>query len=122
MYGGRVVEAGPVEQIFTSPRHPYTQGLLDSMPSRSRRGERLRVIKGSVPNPFNMPRGCNFAPRCPARFEPCIEHDPELVAVEGAPESQVACWLHSEPPVMQPVADAEPASAAATEPAAEQAG
>jgi len=82
MYAGRIVEAGPVERIFTSPWHPYTQGLLESMPTRSRRGERLKVIKGSVPNPFNMPVGCNFAPRCPARFAPCGEHDPALLQVE----------------------------------------
>ena len=65
MYAGRIVESGTVKDVFVSPKHPYTQGLLESMPSRSRRGERLRVIKGSVPNPFNMPPGCNFAPRCP---------------------------------------------------------
>jgi oligopeptide/dipeptide ABC transporter ATP-binding protein len=98
MYAGRIVEAGPVERIFTSPKHPYTQGLLESMPTRSRRGERLKVIKGSVPNPFNMPVGCNFAPRCPARFGPCGEHDPALLQVEDAPESQVACWLYGDGP------------------------
>jgi oligopeptide/dipeptide ABC transporter ATP-binding protein len=98
MYAGRIVETGPVERIFTSPWHPYTQGLLESMPTRSRRGERLKVIKGSVPNPFNMPVGCNFAPRCPARFAPCGEHDPALLQVEDAPESQVACWLYGDGP------------------------
>jgi oligopeptide/dipeptide ABC transporter ATP-binding protein len=98
MYAGRIVEAGPVEQIFTSPRHPYTQGLLESMPTRSKRGERLKVIRGSVPNPFNMPVGCNFAPRCPARFGPCGEHDPALLPVEDVPESQVACWLYGDGP------------------------
>jgi oligopeptide/dipeptide ABC transporter ATP-binding protein len=109
MYAGRVVEAGPVEQIFTSPKHPYTQGLLESMPTRAHRGQRLKVIKGSVPNPFNMPKGCNFAPRCPARFEPCIEHDPELVPVQGMADSHVACWLHSDPPATKPAK--QPASA-----------
>jgi len=98
MYGGRVVEAGPVEQIFTSPKHPYTLGLLDSMPTRAHRGERLSVIKGSVPNPFNMPVGCNFAPRCPRRFEPCREHDPELRPSEDGSVTEVACWLYAEPP------------------------
>jgi oligopeptide/dipeptide ABC transporter ATP-binding protein len=97
MYAGRVVEAGPVDEIFVSPRHPYTQGLLESMPSRSRRGERLKVIKGSVPNPFNMPPGCNFAPRCPSRFEPCASDDPLL----GPPDEggrRTACWLWETPP------------------------
>ncbi len=98
MYGGRVVEDGPVEQIFSSPRHPYTRGLLDSMPTRARRGERLSVIKGSVPNPFNMPVGCNFAPRCPARFEPCAQHDPELRRLDDVADTQVACWLYGPPP------------------------
>ena len=98
MYAGRVVEDGPVEQIFTSPRHPYTQGLLESMPTRSRRGERLSVIRGSVPNPFNMPAGCNFAPRCPARFEPCGPHDPDLREIEGVADGHIACWLYADPP------------------------
>ncbi len=80
------------------PHHPYTRGLLESMPTRSRRGERLSVIKGSVPNPFNMPDGCNFAPRCPSRFAPCGERDPELLRLDDAPDTQVACWLYSEPP------------------------
>ena len=106
MYGGRVVEDGPVEQIFSAPQHPYTRGLLESMPTRSRRGERLSVIKGSVPNPFNMPAGCNFAPRCPSRFEPCGEHDPELGRVGDAVDSQVACWLYSEPPACADVEEA----------------
>jgi oligopeptide/dipeptide ABC transporter ATP-binding protein len=115
MYAGRIVETGPVEQIFTSPRHPYTQGLLESMPSRSRRGERLRVIRGSVPNPFNMPKGCNFAPRCPARFEPCVDHDPRLEPVEGTQETRVACWLYDEPPVdAAPVQTDAPAATAST--------
>jgi peptide/nickel transport system ATP-binding protein/oligopeptide transport system ATP-binding protein len=96
MYAGRIIEAGPVNEVFLSPRHPYTQGLLESMPSRSRRGERLKVIRGSVPNPFNMPAGCNFAPRCPQRFEPCASLDPRLEA--DAAGKQVACWLWNAPP------------------------
>jgi oligopeptide/dipeptide ABC transporter ATP-binding protein len=82
MYAGRIVEAGPVGEVFLSPRHPYTQGLLESMPSQAHRGRRLSVITGSVPNPFNMPPGCNFAPRCPRRFEPCGAHDPLLGPIE----------------------------------------
>ncbi len=69
MYAGRVVEHGTVEEVLLQPRHPYTEGLLASMPSQSMRGQRLNVIRGSVPNPFNMPTGCNFAPRCPYRFD-----------------------------------------------------
>jgi oligopeptide transport system ATP-binding protein len=97
MYAGRVVETGPVAEVFLSPKHPYTQGLLSSMPSQSRRGERLSVIRGSVPNPFNMPAGCNFAPRCPRRFEPCATEDPRLGGDDGGGR-RVACWLWDEPP------------------------
>jgi oligopeptide/dipeptide ABC transporter ATP-binding protein len=90
MYAGRVVERGPVDEVLLQPRHPYTEGLLASIPSRGRRGERLNVIKGSVPNPFNMPTGCNFSPRCPKRFAPCATHDPR-VGDPGGPAA--ACWL-----------------------------
>ena len=90
MYGGRVVEQGPVDDVLLRPKHPYTEGLLASIPSNGRRGERLNVIKGTVPNPFNMPTGCNFTPRCPFRFEPCPKHDPRVDDPGGPP---VACWL-----------------------------
>jgi len=78
MYGGRVVESGTVEDVLLQPKHPYTEGLLASIPSKGMRGQRLNVIKGTVPNPFNMPKGCNFAPRCPYRFEPCPTLDPRI--------------------------------------------
>ncbi len=90
MYAGRVVETGTVQEVLLEPKHPYTEGLLASIPSNGRRGQRLNVIKGTVPNPFNLPKGCNFAPRCPFRFEPCPDHDPR-VEDEGGPP--VACWL-----------------------------
>jgi oligopeptide/dipeptide ABC transporter ATP-binding protein len=95
MYGGRVVERGTVEEVLLTPRHPYTEGLLSSIPSKGMRGHRLNVIKGTVPNPFNMPRGCNFAPRCPYAFEPCGEYDPRA---EGRDDSTVACWLWQQAP------------------------
>jgi oligopeptide transport system ATP-binding protein len=95
MYGGRVVESGTVEEVLLQPRHPYTEGLLSSIPSKGMRGQRLNVIKGAVPNPFNMPKGCNFAPRCPYRFEPCPTHDPRIEEGEGPP---VACWLWKQAP------------------------
>ena len=90
MYAGRIVEEGPAEEVLLSPKHPYTEGLLASIPSKGKRGERLNVIKGSVPNPFNMPEGCNFTPRCPYRFDPCPSHDPRVDDPGGPP---VACWL-----------------------------
>jgi oligopeptide/dipeptide ABC transporter ATP-binding protein len=95
MYAGRVVEHGTVEEVLLRPRHPYTEGLLTSIPSKGMRGQRLNVIKGSVPNPFNMPKGCNFAPRCPYRFEPCDDLDPRADEGEGPP---VACWLWKQAP------------------------
>ena len=95
MYAGRVVETGTVDEVLLSPKHPYTEGLLTSIPSRGMRGRRLNVIKGTVPNPFNMPIGCNFAPRCPYAFGPCAEHDPRI---EDAQPPDVACWLYTAAP------------------------
>jgi oligopeptide/dipeptide ABC transporter ATP-binding protein len=92
MYAGRIVEHGHTDQVLLEPRHPYTEGLLASIPSKGMKGQRLNVIKGTVPNPFNMPAGCNFGPRCPYRFEPCLDQDPRLLASDDPP---VACWLWS---------------------------
>ena len=95
MYAGRIVERGTVEDVLVRPKHPYTAGLLTSIPSKGMRGSRLNVIKGTVPNPFNMPKGCNFAPRCPYRFEPCGAYDPRI---EDAHPPDVACWLYTPAP------------------------
>ncbi len=95
MYAGRIVETGTVEDVLLAPKHPYTEGLLRSIPSRGMKGRRLNVIKGTVPNPFNMPKGCNFAPRCPYAFEPCVEYDPRI---EEANPPDVACWLYTPAP------------------------
>jgi oligopeptide/dipeptide ABC transporter ATP-binding protein len=95
MYAGRIVEEGSVEEVLLAPKHPYTEGLLGSIPSRGKRGERLNVIRGSVPNPFNMPPGCNFAPRCPYTFEPCTVSDPRI---GDAHPPDVACWLYTAAP------------------------
>ncbi len=95
MYAGRVVERGTVEEVLLAPKHPYTMGLLDSIPSKGKRGQRLNVIKGTVANPFNLPPGCNFMPRCPYAFEPCSVHDPRI---EEAEPPDVACWLYTRPP------------------------
>ncbi len=95
MYAGRIVETGTVEDVLLAPKHPYTEGLLRSIPSRGMKGQRLNVIKGTVPNPFNMPKGCNFAPRCPYAFEPCADYDPRI---EDANPPDVACWLYTPAP------------------------
>lgn len=89
MYAGRIVESGPVEQIFDDPQHPYTLGLMGSMPSLSGDRERLVTIAGRVPTPFDMPVGCRFAARCPFAVEQCSER-PALKDV--APDHAVACW------------------------------
>jgi peptide/nickel transport system ATP-binding protein/oligopeptide transport system ATP-binding protein len=90
MYAGRVVEHGPVEQVFTSPQHPYTEALLQSIPMLGMtQAEPLRVIRGSVPSPLDWPQGCRFRPRCDYAFEKCTEQ-PALFTVE--PQSS-ACWL-----------------------------
>jgi peptide/nickel transport system ATP-binding protein len=95
MYAGRVVETGGVDEVLLAPKHPYTEGLLTSIPSKGMRGQRLNVIKGTVPNPFNMPEGCNFEPRCPYAFAPCTVHDPRI---EEANPADVACWLYTPAP------------------------
>ncbi|MFJ1299895.1 ABC transporter ATP-binding protein [Pseudomonadota bacterium AL_CKDN230030165-1A_HGKHYDSX7] len=82
MYAGRIVEVGPVEQILTSPRHPYTRGLLDSMPARSQPGERLHQINGMAPSLSARPSGCAFRPRCPNVIPRCTEKAP-AVTTEG---------------------------------------
>jgi oligopeptide/dipeptide ABC transporter ATP-binding protein len=75
MYAGRIVETGPVRDIFRQPAHPYTRGLLASMPGGTP-GRRLRAIEGAVPLLGALPPGCAFNPRCPDRFEPCTSAPP----------------------------------------------
>ncbi len=94
MYGGRVVETGTVEEVLLNPRHPYTRGLLDSIPSTAKVGQRLSAIRGVVPNPFRMPAGCKFAPRCNYAWDACSESEPTLIAL--GPERASRCWLHDE--------------------------
>ena len=92
MYAGRVVETGPVRAIFRSPAHPYTRGLLASMPG-GRRGRRLQAIDGAVPMLGDLPAGCAFNPRCPDRFEPCTSAPPADYA--AGPEQTAKCYLHA---------------------------
>jgi oligopeptide/dipeptide ABC transporter ATP-binding protein len=94
MYAGKIVEKASVMELFSDPKHPYTQGLLSSIPSPDKLGRRLEVIKGTVPHPLNLPPGCTFAPRCPHRFEPCDKAFPALEpAVDG--HHEVACYLYT---------------------------
>jgi peptide/nickel transport system ATP-binding protein len=73
MYAGRIIEHGQRAEVLSAPRHPYTQGLLRSIPALAKRGERLTEIPGVVPRPANWPKGCRFCTRCPRVFEPCAE-------------------------------------------------
>ena len=91
MYAGKIVETGTVDEILLRPKHPYTEGLLTSIPSHVPRGQRLNVIRGQVPNPFRMPEGCRFEPRCPYAFEPCKPFEPALR--DAGAGREVACWL-----------------------------
>ncbi|MFU8865354.1 MAG: ABC transporter ATP-binding protein [Rhodobacterales bacterium] len=89
MYAGRIVESGPVARIFDEPQHPYTLGLMGSMPAIAGRQGRLLTIPGSVPSPDAMPAGCRFATRCPFVIPACSATRPELVADESG--QAVAC-------------------------------
>jgi oligopeptide/dipeptide ABC transporter ATP-binding protein len=91
MYGGKVMERASVLQLIKDPKHPYTKGLLASMPALGMKNQRLNVIAGAVPNPLNMPPGCPFAPRCPYAMEVCTTM-PELKTIEDG--RQVFCWLY----------------------------
>ena len=91
MYAGRVAEIGPVNDVIHAPAHPYTAGLMGSIPAMDLDRERLLQIDGAMPRLNAIPRGCAFNPRCPKVFERCREERPDLL-VAGA--TRAACWLH----------------------------
>ncbi|WNC16439.1 ABC transporter ATP-binding protein [Brevibacillus brevis] len=93
MYAGKVVEYTTAKQLFEKPRHPYTVGLMNSLPRMDQDVEELQAIAGNVPSPFNMPAGCRFAPRCPHATELCHSRLPELLEQEDG--SQVRCWIYT---------------------------
>jgi oligopeptide/dipeptide ABC transporter ATP-binding protein len=92
MYAGRVIEEAPVRRLFGDARHPYTRGLLGSIPSGAR-GGRLQAIAGTVPALDRLPPGCAFAPRCASRFAPCDQAVPGLTTIDGAHAAR--CYLYS---------------------------
>jgi peptide/nickel transport system ATP-binding protein len=92
MYAGRIVEIGPVRDVIHAPRHPYTVGLMGSIPRIGTRKTRLMQIDGAMPRLNAIPPGCAFNPRCPRRFERCTRERPELLP---AGTSRAACWLHA---------------------------
>ena len=91
MYAGRIAEIGPVQEVIHHPAHPYTRGLMGSIPAMDEDRERLLQIDGAMPRLTAIPRGCAFNPRCPQVFERCRYQRPELMAA-GA--TRAACWLH----------------------------
>ena len=92
MYAGKIVEKASVEQIFRTPKHPYTVGLLGSIPRLGHKTEYLPTIEGAVPSLADLPRGCRFQARCTKVHDRCLRQEPTLEDVGAA--QQVACWLH----------------------------
>ena len=92
MYAGRIAEIGPVRDVIQAPRHPYTEGLMGSIPSMAERRDRLVQIEGAMPRLTEIPPGCAFGPRCPKAFARCAGERPDLLATKGP--SRAACWLY----------------------------
>ncbi len=94
MYLGAIVEEAPVTELFDNPKHPYTQGLLGSIPSIEEKVDWLQAIPGTIPNPTDIPSGCRFSNRCPKVMDVCHKIDPALLTV--GEEHRVACHLYEE--------------------------
>ena len=92
MYAGRIVELGAVHDVIHAPKHPYTVGLMGSIPRISAQKRRLVQIDGAMPRLNAIPPGCPFNPRCPQRFDRCVAQRPDLLP---AGNSRAACWLHA---------------------------
>jgi peptide/nickel transport system ATP-binding protein/oligopeptide transport system ATP-binding protein len=90
MYAGKIVETATVRELFANPRHPYTIGLVNSVPRLDRKVERLASIEGQPPALLNLPPGCRFAPRCYAVFDRCWEEEPPRL--DAGPDHFAACW------------------------------
>jgi len=93
LYAGRIAEIGPVHQVINHPAHPYTAGLMASIPDMDSDRERLNQIDGAMPRLNAIPKGCAFNPRCPKAFDKCLHERPELTSA-GA--TRAACWLHDQ--------------------------
>jgi peptide/nickel transport system ATP-binding protein len=92
MYAGRIVEYGPIQAIFSQMHHPYTKGLLDSIPQLEETRSRLNAITGQVPNPMDLPAGCKFHPRCYLMIEECKKEEPPLFRVNEDHFSRCIRW------------------------------
>lgn len=106
MYAGQMAEVAPVDQIFRRPQHPYTEGLLNSIPSAHEKVNQLATIEGQMPGAGNRPSGCRFHPRCPAAMPECQNKNPEMRETDIG---EAACLLHPSPPSSPgSVAEVEP--------------
>lgn len=94
MYGGQIIEKAQTKEVLFNTRHPYTEGLLNSLPRMEKKTDRLKAIRGTTPPAFAFPHGCRFAPRCPYAVEECTTDNPPLVEVEK--EHSTRCILHME--------------------------
>lgn len=92
MYAGKAVEYGNVKSIFKNPLHPYTVGLLNSIPKIDKELEKLPIIRGTVPSPLNLPKGCKFCTRCDEAKQICFENEPEYISLEGGRKAR--CWKY----------------------------
>jgi oligopeptide/dipeptide ABC transporter ATP-binding protein len=94
MYAGKIVEYADVKTLFSNPQHPYTWGLMKSIPRIDKEEERLNDIPGIVPNPLNLPKGCRFNNRCSLADRECVEREPGIEEVEK--NHKVRCWHYQE--------------------------
>lgn len=92
MYAGRIAEVGPVQEVIHQPAHPYTSGLMASIPDMTMDRERLNQIDGAMPRLNAIPKGCAYNPRCPRVFDRCLAERPDLM---NAGATRAACWLHA---------------------------
>jgi len=97
MYAGKMVELASVEELFASPLHPYTRGLLNSLPKD---GTKLKTIPGAVPHPAYLPKGCAFHPRCTEKVDQCTKMIPPLKPIDSNSLHQTACWLYETSPIV----------------------
>jgi len=99
MYSGKVVESAEVKELYGNPKHPYTQGLLDSIPDVKSEKKRLNSIEGVVPNPMELPKGCYFAPRCKFAMDKCWEQEPGVYFIDkeiNGEDHKVKCFLYED--------------------------
>ncbi|SDN91492.1 peptide/nickel transport system ATP-binding protein [Tenuibacillus multivorans] len=94
MYGGQIVEEAPKKRLFKESKHPYTSGLMESLPSIYKEEERLGTIRGTVPPAHSFPKGCRFSSRCPHAMDQCFESNPDLIQLDH--EHSVRCYLYTD--------------------------